>query len=316
MFDSAWRYVVYVPPACAVLLLARLSYKIVKRKWLPKNAYKGQTVVITGASSGIGAACAEQYAALGAHLVLAARRAPRLEETKRRCLAKGQPGIRVEVMQCDVTNAQDCRALVERTKELFGRLDLLLLNAGVGGDKKYLRDCSDLDNHRNVMEVNYFGVLAPIKYALALLRETAERTGHKACVAVISSVAGITGTPNRTAYSPSKFAVIGLGQALQLEERKHLDVCLICPGYVLSEIHDKELEARGQVRNMAKFMSAEECARRVAAATHNRDRMTLMETPAWGVYYLGRFVPNWIMDPVIIKSSDSAFVTRGSSKQS
>eukprot|EP00457_Paulinella_chromatophora_P008578 gb/GEZN01008617.1/.p1 GENE.gb/GEZN01008617.1/~~gb/GEZN01008617.1/.p1 ORF type:complete len:354 (-),score=45.79 gb/GEZN01008617.1/:346-1284(-) len=305
---TAVRFFGYGPASFFFLAAAYNLYKRQRRRKPSPGCYSGKTVVITGASSGIGAACAEEYAHLGADLILAARRMDRLEETKRQCLAKGSKGIRVEVVQCDVTLIADCKRLVDRAEKYFQKIDLLILNAGVGGDKKYLRDCENLDNHKNVMDVNYFGVLCPLKASLGLMRRTSQSSGQKSCVGIISSVAGVVGTPNRTAYSPSKFAVIGLAQALQLEELATLDVCVICPGYVISEIHDKELKVFGKERNLKKFMSAQECAKRVADATFNKDRVTFMTLISKAVYYFGRFCPGSIVDPMIINGSDSAFV--------
>jgi NADP-dependent 3-hydroxy acid dehydrogenase YdfG len=187
---------------------------------------KGKVVAITGASSGIGEAAARQLAAAGAKVVLAARRTDRLEAIAADISAKKGE---VEFQAIDVTKRDDLTRLVSKATERFGRLDVLVSNAG-------LMPLSPLDDLRidewdRMIDVNIKGVLYGIAAALPVFR--AQQSGH---FINISSVAGHRVAPSGAVYSGTKFAVRAISEGLRQEAGDKIRVTIISPGAVESEL--------------------------------------------------------------------------------
>lgn len=189
--------------------------------------FRGKSVLITGASSGIGEELAWQLGQAGAHLTLTARRADRLEAVAQRIARAGAPPPLV--VPCDVTRDGDVERAVAESIRRWGRLDVLIANAGFGVVGA-LRDLS-VDDYRRQFETNVFGVLRAIKAALPEIGKT------KGNVVIVGSVAGWTSSPNASPYAMSKFALRALADAITPE--LYLDgvtVTLISPGFVASDI--------------------------------------------------------------------------------
>ena len=224
-----------------------------------------KVVVITGASSGIGKALAEKYAAEGWNLVLAARREELLSEIQGKL-----KNVEVLTVKTDVTVEDDCKNLMERAIEKFGKIDVLINNAGIS--MRALFNDVDLDVLRRLMDVNFWGTVYCTKYALPHLLKT------KGSVVGIISVGGHIGLPGRTGYSASKFAVRGFLQTIRVENLKTgLDVLIVAPGFTSSEIRKSALNAQGgkqgeTPRNESGMMSAEECATHIYKAVRKRKR--------------------------------------------
>jgi len=210
-------------------------------------------------------------------------------------------------VKTDVTSEGDCQKLIDTTINTFQGIDVLVLNAGISGGNTPFSTWKNFEFPRQVMETNYWGTILPFFFALPHLRKAASERKSRASVVIVSSLAGQTGTPLRTAYAPTKFALHGFEQAIRFEERE-IDFTAVCPGYVLTEIHDTQLAKSGLKRNLSKFMSAEEAARQIVDASFNCDRLLLMTVSANLLYYLRPFVPNFILDPIITNTSNSAFV--------
>ncbi len=186
----------------------------------------GTVAFITGASSGIGAALAEEFARRGADVVLAARRAGRLEEVAERVRGHGRRALAVS---CDVTRDGDLEAAVVQGLAAFGRLDWVVANAGFGvaGAMHKLQ----IEDVRRQFETNVFGVLRTFYAAREAL------LASRGCLAIMGSVSGELAFPKGGPYSMSKFAVRALAQVLWYElGRKGVNVTLIEPGFVESEI--------------------------------------------------------------------------------
>src|SRR5690606_16093983 len=185
------------------------------------------TVIITGASSGIGLACAWAFAQQGANLVLGARRfvdlcalAQSLEQAH---------GIRAVAVQCDVAKETDCEALVQQAVTTFGGVDVLVNNAGIS--MRALFADLDLSVLHRLMDVNFWGTVYCTKYAMP---ELLRRGGS---VVAVSSIAGYRGLPGRAGYSASKFAIHGFMESLRVENlRTGLHVMVACPGFTASGI--------------------------------------------------------------------------------
>lgn len=224
-----------------------------------------KVVVITGASSGIGKALAEKYAAEGWNLVLAARREELLSEIQGKL-----KNVEVLTVKTDVTVEDDCKNLMERAIEKFGKIDVLINNAGIS--MRALFNDVDLDVLRRLMDVNFWGTVYCTKYALPHLLKT------KGSVVGIISVGGHIGLPGRTGYSASKFAVRGFLQTIRVENLKTgLHVLIVAPGFTSSEIRKSALNAQGgkqgeTPRNESGMMSAEECAAHIYKAVRKRKR--------------------------------------------
>jgi 3-oxoacyl-[acyl-carrier protein] reductase len=182
--------------------------------------------IVTGASRGIGRAIALRLAREGFDLALAARTESDLEAAARECEAAGAA---VLVVTCDVSREEDVKRLFERTRERFGRLDLLVNNAGVGVYKPLAE--TTLEEYEHVMGVNLRGVFLCSREAM---RRMAEAGGT---IVNISSVVGIKGYPNQAVYTASKHGVVGLTKVIAEEGREHgIRAHVICPGGVATDM--------------------------------------------------------------------------------
>ena len=231
---------------------------------------KDKVVIVTGASSGIGLATARVFGTNGAKVVLAARRLELLEQ-----LAPSvAPADRVLCVQCDVTSEEDCRALVEKTVARFGRIDVLVNNAGISM-RAMFRDL-DLKVLHSLMDVNFWGTVNCSKAALPYLLES------KGSLVGVISIAGYSALPARTGYSASKYAVRGFLDTLRIEHLKDgLNVLVFAPGYTASNVRNAALTADGSPQGETpleegKLMSAEKCAEKLyKAVLRRRSQVTL-----------------------------------------
>ncbi len=218
--------------------------------------FSGKTVWLTGASSGIGLAMAQQLAAAGAHLILTSRRAEVLEQVRSE-LAHPEHH---QVLALDLSQPE---AAAEQAHAALGDqvIDILINNAGVS-QRSMILD-TDLRVYRQLMEIDYFGVVALTK--LVLPRMVARRSGQ---IVTVSSVAGKVGTKLRSGYNGAKFAVLGFMDALRAEMTEHgLVVTSILPGFINTAIAHNSLSGDGSALGKedpdnAGGISAEECARR------------------------------------------------------
>jgi short-subunit dehydrogenase len=236
--------------------------------------YSDRTILVTGASEGIGRALCLALAAQRPRLVLAARNRGRLEELAAEC---GHLGAQSLVVPTDVTDPEACKALVEAAVARFGGIDAVVANAG-GSMWTRFEEVADLGLFERLMRLNYLGSLYPIYYALPHLRRTQGQ------VVAIASVAGLVGVPTRTGYSAAKHALIAFCDALRVELRgSGVAVTVICPDFVVSQIHRRALGADGrplESNPMAgqQIMSAEDCAARIVAAMQGRRRLVVTST--------------------------------------
>jgi len=255
-----------------------------------RRSFAGERVVLTGASVGIGRALALALAAERARLVLAARDEARLAEVAAACRALG---AEAEVVPTDVSSRAACFALVERAVALLGGLDLLLSNAGQTMWTR-LEDLKDLSVLEQQMTVNYFGCVWPAVAALPHLR------GSRGQIAVMASVAGLTGVPTRTGYAASKHALFGFFDSLRIElAPAGVTVTLIAPDFVRSEIHSRALGADGRPLGTSPIveraiMSAERCAELTLSAIARRERLAILSWRGRVGRYLRLFAPGFI----------------------
>ena len=192
------------------------------------NNVKGKVVVITGASSGIGEETASLLAENGAKLVLGARRIDKLEEIQQKI------GNNVSIQKTDVTNADDVNTLIETAYNDFGRVDVLINNAGLM-PQSFL-DKNKQDEWNQMIDVNIKGVLYGIGAALPYMRK--QNSGH---IINLASVAGHAVFPGSAVYSGTKYAVRAITEGLRQEEStvgSNIRTTILSPGAIDTELTD------------------------------------------------------------------------------
>ena len=232
-----------------------------------KRNINNRVVIITGASSGIGLACARVFYSEGAKLVLAARSE---DVIKKLADEFNKEEIRAIAVKTDVANESECKNLIEKAIETFGKIDILINNAGVSMRANFLD--VELDVLRKVMNVNFWGTVYCTKYAYPYI------IANKGSIVGISSVAGIHGLPCRTGYSASKYAIQGFLDAIRIETmKKGVQVMTVIPGFISTNIRKTAFVADGSVqgespRDENKMMSPEELARRIVSGIKKNKR--------------------------------------------
>ena len=240
------------------------------------DTLREHVVVLTGASSGIGRALARQLAEQGAWLTLAARSAAELDDAVRECLDAGRAaGARAIAVPTDVGDEAACRALVARAVAEYGRLDTLIVNAGISMWARF-DELHDLRGIERIMRVNYFGAVYCTHHALPHLTRTRGR------IVGVSSLAGKVGVPTRTGYAASKHAMAGFFDSLRIElADAGVTVTMIYPGFVATGVRRHAVGPDGKPLGTSpvqegRVMTAEECARRIVRAAARREREVVM----------------------------------------
>lgn len=226
--------------------------------------FANQVVWITGASSGIGEAVALQLARQGAKLVLSARRREELERVAAACGGKD-----VFILPLDLGSGGSFEPETAQVLEHFGRIDVVIHNGGLS-QRALVKD-TQMDVHRRIMEVNYFGTIALTKACLPAM--LAAKSGQ---LVAISSVMGKIGTPLRSAYAASKHALHGYFDCLRAEVADAgIGVTVICPGFVSTNVSKNALTGDGTPTNqtgqdIANGVSPELAAAQILSAIHAR----------------------------------------------
>ena len=255
---------------------------------------KGKIVVITGASSGIGKAMAEEFARRGANLVLGARQYVALCELGQ-SLEK-QHNIHAVAVQCDVTVEDDCKFLINQALVTYKRIDILINNAGIS--MRALFNDADITVLKRLMDVNFWGSVYCTKYALPQIVK------NQGSVVGVSSIAGYKGLPGRTGYSASKFAMNGFLDSLRVENLKTgVHVMTACPGFTASNIRNTALTKDGSAQSESsmdenKMMSAEAVAKLIVDGVEARKRTIIMTTQGKLTVLLSKFFPS-LLDKMV-----------------
>ncbi|MCQ1535395.1 SDR family oxidoreductase [Methanosarcina sp. KYL-1] len=190
---------------------------------------KGQTAIVTGGGRGIGRAICLALAREGADIIIAARNGKEIRETARMVERIGS-GSRVLALKTDVRNEEEVRNLVSRTIQAFGRLDILINNAGAA-HRKYLVETST-EEYDEIMDTNVKGIFFCTKYALPHLLKRGDGR-----IINIAALEGKHGSPKLSMYCASKFAVIGLTESLAYEVGGGLQVYAVCPAGVDTRLY-------------------------------------------------------------------------------
>lgn len=261
-----------------------------------------KVVIITGASSGIGLALAKEYDKTDAKIVLAARSLDKLQELAKTMKAE------VVTVKTDVSIEEDCENLIKTTIEKFGKIDILINNAGISMRSLFID--TEISVIKKIMDVNFWGTVYCTKYALPHLLKA------KGSVTAVSSIAGYKGLPARVGYSSSKFAIHGFLDVLRTENLKTgLHVLLAAPGFTKSNIRNVALTGNGTSqgetpRDEDKMMTSEEVAKHIVKAIFKRKRELILTTQGKLTVILNKLFPK-MMDKMVYnhmaKEADSPF---------
>jgi short-subunit dehydrogenase len=252
-------------------------------------SFKDKVVIITGASSGIGKACAEEFAKRGANLVLAARQYVTLCEITAEIEKKYK--VRAVAVQADVSKEDDCELIIKQTLVSFNKIDILINNAGLS--MRALFNDLDLSVIKNLMDVNFWGTVYCTKYALPEILKTG------GSIVGVSSIAGYRGLPGRTGYSASKFAMNGFMESLRTELlNTPVHVMVACPGFTSSNIRVAALAKDGKAHGETsmeegKMMSSEEVASRIANGIEQRKRTLIMTGQGKLAVWMNKLFPKF-----------------------
>jgi short-subunit dehydrogenase len=248
----------------------------------------GQVALITGASEGIGAACAAAFARRGARLALTARSRQKLEQVG---------GAEALVVAADLTDAGARRRVVEATLERFGAIDILVNNAGVGLYGPSWQ--AAMPTVRQMFELNLFALLDMIQLVVPHMQQ--QRRG---AIVNIGSIAGKVPLPWLTLYGASKYAVGALSDGLRSELKPFgIQVTTVCPGLVKTAFGDHALEGRlpGRIERTRRFsISADECADAIARGVERGARTVVVPRIGWVFVVLERLLP-WAVDAAMAR---------------
>lgn len=226
---------------------------------------KDKVVIITGATSGIGLTTARAFTVAGARVIPASRRT---------------------TPPCDVTKDDDVRLLIDRTVAEFGRIDILINNAGAGL-RASLADVK-LEDARQVIELNLYGAMRCIQAVLPVMRR--QSSGQ---IVNISSVIGVVAIPRNSIYCASKFALRALSDALRMElHDTGIDVISVLPGYTDTPFFDQMIHCDGSQRlSPFRGQSPDKVARAILRACRHRKREVALTVPGVVGCWLKRFAP-------------------------
>lgn len=246
--------------------------------------FANKVVVITGGSEGIGRALVEMMLNKGAKVATCGRKHDKLYQ-----LQTSFPGRPLHVVVADVSNESDCNHFIQSTLKTFGKIDVLINNAGLSMRATVLE--SDVIAFKRLMDVNYWGTVYCTKAALPSIIE------NKGTIAGISSIVGYRGMPGRSAYSASKFAMRGWLEALRVEMLQHgVNVLWVSPGFIATNIRSVALNAKGEPigetpMDESKLMSAEECAMHIIHAIEKRKRAIVLTFTGKATVLITKFFP-------------------------
>lgn len=245
---------------------------------MARRQIAGLRCIVTGASSGIGFALAKQLLDAGAKIVVTARRAERLQELA---------GDHCHIVAGDITSPQIRQQLIAECINRYGGLDVLINNAGIGGNGPFAT--ADAARLRNIFEVNVFAPLELIRLAIPKF----DRSRHPAIVN-ISSVLGHRAVPGKSEYCASKFALHGFSDALRAElASEGIDVILVSPSATATEFFDRSAGDPESVVRMSSSMSAGEVARRTVVAIARGNHEVILSWGGWILVWIDKLFPDF-----------------------
>jgi len=258
--------------AAVCVHLQRFADLIAQLSTRSRMHFTNQVIVITGASDGIGAELARQLARERPRLVLAARREDALDAVRDECRSLGAEAISAPT---DVTSDDACRHLIGSAVECFGRIDVLVANAGVSMHARF-DAIEDFSTFERLFRINAMGTIWCVRHAYPHLKLT------RGLIVGVSSLAGRTGVPERTTYCASKFAQTGFLDALRIEAADDgVAVMVAYPGVVATEIRRRGWNGRGETAGVSglaedEAMPVDRCAHLIIAGMRERRREVVM----------------------------------------
>ncbi|WP_441000975.1 SDR family oxidoreductase [Fodinibius sp. SL11] len=249
-------------------------------------SFQDKIVWITGASSGIGEALTYELNKQGAKVIISSRRQKALQKVKTSCLQASK----VHIIPLDLTKTEELPSKAEEAISHWGAVDYLFNNGGISQRSEAIN--TQMNVIRQVMEINFFGTVALTKAVLPSMIE--RKSGH---IVVTSSVMGKFGTRLRSSYAASKHALHGYFDSLRQEVYdKNIDVSLVCPGFIKTNVTKNALEGDGSKHNkmgagQEKGMAADEFAQKlIPKIKQGKEEIYIGGKEIWGVY-LKRFFP-------------------------
>ncbi|HPC99479.1 MAG TPA: SDR family NAD(P)-dependent oxidoreductase [Bacteroidales bacterium] len=254
-----------------------------------KNIFKGKTVWITGASSGIGEALVYALSGMGATVVASANDAGGLTGVGEKCLMKQTP---IKCVPFDLSDTSTFRDLAAKVFEETGRIDYLFNIGGISHRSRI--DETPLELDRKIMDINYFGTIALTKAVLPYMKK--QGGGY---ILATSSISGRFGFPLRAAYSASKQALHGFFETLYIENKKdNIKVSVIIPGRVRTNISINSLDAEGKPRGVMdpgqmKGVTPEKAAKTILRGVAANRREILVGKSELIMLYIRKYLP-WL----------------------
>ncbi|MFN6964818.1 MAG: SDR family NAD(P)-dependent oxidoreductase [Pyrinomonadaceae bacterium] len=249
-----------------------------------RRDWSKEVVLITGASSGIGEALAASLAKRGAKLGLIARREAELERLRQVCESSGGEALSLPL---DVVDAAAVSDAVRQTVERFGRVDVLIANAGIGGNDEATRSLEP-EAIRRVVDVNLMGAVNAVH---AVLPGMLER-GRGQLVA-ISSLAGVRGLPRSAAYSASKAAMTAFFESVRLDvQARGVDVTIVQPGFIRTPL------TSGRASKMPFLMELEDAVPLFVRAIERRKKFAAFPWQLAAIVRAGKIMPAWMYDRI------------------
>jgi short-subunit dehydrogenase len=249
--------------------------------------FENKTIWITGASSGIGEACAYLFAKEKANLVLTALEADKLAEVQKKCIALGG---KCAVLPYDLSDIEGIPALVEKALSFFGRIDIMYNNAGISQRAKAGDTLFEVD--KKIMDVNFF---APVRITKLLLPQMIENGGGT--FVTTTSISGRFGFPLRSAYCSSKHALYGFFETVHAEYYdQNIRCVMVCPGRVQTNISFYALEKNGEQHGkldagQANGITVEKAAQKIVKAIRKQTPEVLVGGKELLMVYFKRFIP-------------------------
>lgn len=249
--------------------------------------FKGKTVWIIGASSGIGKALSIDMAKLKANIVLSSRNVEELEKVRSTCLLYTE---NCSVIQLDLEKNADYSSNVNEVLETYNTIDYLILNGGISQRSLAIETPINID--RLIMEINYFGYISITKSVLPAMVK--QQSGH---IIVVSSVVGKFGFPLRSAYSASKHALHGFYETLRAEQKRNrINITIIIPGWVRTNISYNAILKDGSRHNQmddsqAQGISAESCSKQIIRAIKKNKKEVTIGGKELHMIWIRKFLP-------------------------
>jgi NADP-dependent 3-hydroxy acid dehydrogenase YdfG len=246
--------------------------------------WKDKTIFLTGASSGIGASLAIALAKKGATIALLARREDMLANLAAACQTAG--GV-ARIFPCDVVDADAVHAAAETFRREFGVVDIMIANAGIGGNDEGTR-AYEPASVKKVIDINLLGAVNAVHAVIPDMIE--RRSGH---LVAISSLAGLRGLPKSAAYSASKAGMTAFFESVRLDVARHnIDVTIIQPGFIRTPLTD------GRSNKMPFLMELDDAIPHFLQAVEKKKKFAAFPWQLATIVRAGKFMPSWLYDRV------------------